>query len=208
MRRLGARAGLLALMVAMSGAAWAKGESKGESKKTQKSVSELQKFNQEFQTAWNEGDFKKLEDLYAEDAIAVGPKGERVVGRDEIVQTEEKMKTQGPLRGTTSNFQLESVRQLSNDLYLATFKQEVAGLNKPGMPSEYSVISVLKKDGRDWKIVDQRVFPSGEQAIGGAGQECPPQSGTGGAGQEGVDQDTQIEQFELQQPSPDLPQTE
>ncbi|MGA9526322.1 MAG: nuclear transport factor 2 family protein [Myxococcaceae bacterium] len=185
MRRLRARAGMLALVVAMSGAAWAKGEAKGESKKAQKQVSEVQTFKNEFQTAWNEGDFAAIKKMYSENAVAVSPEGNRSVGRDQIVLSEQEAKTQGDFKGTTSNFQVESVRPLTQDLALVSVKQQVAGLDDPSIPSEYDIVAVLEKHGRDWKIVDQRAFPSRDLAIGGAGQECPP-PGTGGAGQGGV----------------------
>jgi uncharacterized protein (TIGR02246 family) len=195
MRRLAARAGVMALMFAMTGAAWAKGESK----KAQKQVTELQKFQSEYETAWNEGDFDTIKDMYSENAIFVSPEGDRTVGRDQIISGAEQMKTEGPLQGTTSEFRLQSVRPLGDEFALVTLNQEVSGLD-PNMPSEYELVSVLQKDGGDWKIVDQRAFPSRELGIGGAGQECPP--GTGGAGQEGVEEEWQIEELPegLQQP--------
>ncbi len=202
MRRMGARAGLIALMVAVAGAAWAKDESK----KVKKEVSELQEFNKEYEKAWNDNDFGKIKDLYSKNAIFVAPNGDRIVGRDDIVSGAEEMKKEGPLAGTSSQFRISSVRPLGDDLMLVTLNQHVTGLD-PNMPSEYEIVSVLEKEGGDWKFIDQRSFPSRELGIGGSGQECP---GTGGAGQEGIDQgvdeDQQIDEFQLDQPPVNQPE--
>jgi uncharacterized protein (TIGR02246 family) len=178
-------------MIAMSGAAWAKGESKA-----QKQVSELKQFRDNFQMAWNQRNFAAIRDMYSENAVSVDPEGQRAVGRNQILLNEQQMQTKGPFRGTTSNFRIESIRPLTKDLALVTVNQQIAGLRDPSIPSEYEIVSVLEKEHGDWKIVDSRAFPSREaQAVGGAGPSQPSEHqcpGMGGAGQQGAEPEIQI----------------
>jgi uncharacterized protein (TIGR02246 family) len=171
MQRLGTKAGLIALMTALSGAAWATEAPSYESSKLgQEQYKELEKFRAQYEKALNGRDFKALGKMFSENAVAEAPDGRRMVGRDQIVSGIESMST-GAAARSHSRFEINSVRPLGKDMALVTVSERIEGA-QPGTPNQIDIVSLTEKEHGKWKVLDYRAFPARgteQTGIGGAG---------------------------------------
>jgi len=116
----------------------------------------LKKFNE----AFNRFDPKEVASHWAEDGTLVSPLGERAKGRAEVakVYTHD---IEMILKGTTTTFRIDSVRQLEGGLALLDLDHEIQNARMPDGSvgtMKLHVIILARKKGAEWQWLDTRPY--------------------------------------------------
>jgi uncharacterized protein (TIGR02246 family) len=106
--------------------------------------------------AWKTNDGSAVAGFFTEDASLINPFGERADGRAAIAA----LYTQyfgGMLRGTTSSFELSSVRAVENNHCFVDGEQTIKGADG-NVALVVHLTSLLRREGTDWRISDGRPY--------------------------------------------------
>ncbi len=109
-----------------------------------------------FSAAWQANDGAAAAAFFVDDGSLINPFGERADGRAAIAG----MYSQyfgGMLRGSTTSFTLDSVRDIENDHAFADGQQIVTGSDGKVILVVH-IASLMRRGGDSWKIVDSRPY--------------------------------------------------
>jgi uncharacterized protein (TIGR02246 family) len=116
----------------------------------------LKKFNE----AFNRFDPKEVASFWAEDGTLVSPVGERGKGRAEVAKVYAR-DIEMILKGTTTAFRIDSVRQLKGDLALLDLDHEIQNARMPDGSAgtmKLHVVILARKKGAEWQWLDTRPY--------------------------------------------------
>ena len=111
-----------------------------------------------FTEAFNRQDVKAVVSCWAEDGTLITPTGEIGKGRSGV-ETAYRHDTETILAGTTSKFELQSVRRLGDDLAFLDLDHELRHARMPdGSRGTMNVhiVMLAKRSGRGWQRLDAR----------------------------------------------------
>lgn len=156
----------------------------------QRDVSELEKQAKSFTDAWNQKDARTLSRLFTSNAALLVPSGASAVGRQEIEQAFTRELQQPQLEGAQMETRIETVRQLTPNLFLVDSVHSISGPNleqHQGQPMEVHAVIVAEKRGNQYRFREARAIPEQQTGVGGSGEQPPPEAqptepGTGGSG--------------------------
>ena len=109
-----------------------------------------------FSAAWQANDSAAAAAFFVDDGSLINPFGERADGREAIAG----MYSQyfgGMLRGSTTAFTLESVRDIENNHVFADGQQTVTGGDGKVILVVH-LASLMRRVGDSWKVVDSRPY--------------------------------------------------
>ena len=128
----------------------------------------IQKFAEDFATAWNAGDAQAVASFWTLDGDSIGPEGRVASGREEV-QSRYAEVFEGMYKGTSISITTTSVRFIQSDVAVVDGSYEITGMkdaegnDMPAIKGIYTNISV--KEGEQWLITCSRpmipVKPSG-----------------------------------------------
>lgn len=138
---------------------------------SQQERQQIDNFAKSYQDAWNSKDMDRLSRMYTAKA-----KPSENLGQDE-------------LRDATITVDVVAAEPIAKNTYLIDQQSRVSGASDPSLNGETRRISVLKREGKDFKIVAEREVTVQPAGSGGAGmmgntQQQRQQPGTGGSGSE------------------------
>jgi uncharacterized protein (TIGR02246 family) len=114
-----------------------------------------------FVSAWNKHDPRQMAACWAQDGDLINPFGRPAQGRLKVEQlfTEEQ---QGPMKQSTHQMNITSVRPIAGDLALVDAECNITGIRGPDgkeMPvfTPHVFLAMSKKDG-NWSILSARAF--------------------------------------------------
>jgi uncharacterized protein (TIGR02246 family) len=109
-----------------------------------------------YATAWATNDGATVADCFVEDGTLINPFGERAEGRAAIAALYAEY-FGGMLRGTTTSFELDSVRPIERDHAFADGTQTIYGPDGSVVLAVH-LAALLRRDGDDWRFVDGRPY--------------------------------------------------
>jgi uncharacterized protein (TIGR02246 family) len=116
----------------------------------------------EFLAAWNAHDPIKMASLWADDGDLIHPTGRVARGRDEVCAlfTDEQ---RGPMKDTTHEMTLESVRWVADDIVIVDAECAIKGMRDAGgkeLPlfNPHVVLVLHRLEGDRWNIVAARPY--------------------------------------------------
>jgi len=149
----------------------------------QKDISALEKQATAFTEAWNQKDARAVSRLFTSNAALLVPSGATAVGRQQIEQAFTEELKQSQLEGAQMETRVETVRQLSPNLFLVDSVHSISGPNleqHQGQPMEVHAVIVAEKRGNLYRFREARAIP-----------EMPmqqPQTGVGGSGEQPMEE--------------------
>ncbi len=120
----------------------------------------VQQIYDRFAASWNNADAAGLANAYTADGVLLDPFGNNTQGRAAI-EGNFSFLLNGPMKGTRTEFEIESVRQLAPDVIFSDATQRVVGIQGPeGMPSEmvFHVATTMKFEDGHWYLLDGRPY--------------------------------------------------
>jgi uncharacterized protein (TIGR02246 family) len=116
----------------------------------------VKKFNE----AFNRRDPKEVASFWAEEGTLISPAGERGNGRAEVAKVY-GLDVETILKGTTSTFRIDSVRQLKGDWALLDLDHEIQNARMPDGTTgtmKLHVVILAQKKGAGWQWLDARPY--------------------------------------------------
>ena len=106
--------------------------------------------------AWKSNDGAAVGGFFVEDGTLINPFGHRAAGRTQVAAMYSEYFS-GMLRGTTTTFELGSVRALGADLAFVDAEQVINGPDdKPVLVVHLAAL--LRREGDRWRFVDGRPY--------------------------------------------------
>lgn len=109
-----------------------------------------------FSAAWRTNDGAAVANLFAEDGALINPFGQRADGRTAIAAMYSDY-FGGMLRGTSTTFNLASVRAVENNHAFADGEQTVSAPDGT-IVLVVHLAALLRRDGDGWRFVDARPY--------------------------------------------------
>ncbi|HET9793398.1 MAG TPA: nuclear transport factor 2 family protein [Thermoanaerobaculia bacterium] len=121
----------------------------------------IKALNQDFVTAWNAHDAKKLAAVWADDGSLINPFGLRCGNRAEVEKLFEN-ELGGMMKASTYKIDSFAVRKTSDDVMVGDWDATLTGGIDPGgnpmPPFLHHVTAVYRNSGGHWAIADARAF--------------------------------------------------
>ena len=109
-----------------------------------------------FSAAWQANDGAAAAGFFVDDGSLINPFGERADGRAAIAGMYSQYFA-GMLRGSTTHFTLESVRDIESNHAFADGQQTVTGSDGKVILVVH-LASLMRRVGDSWKVVDSRPY--------------------------------------------------
>lgn len=117
-------------------------------------IEELQPTFDALSQAWKNGDGEAFAQWCTDDVDFINLLGIHVKGRDAVVDLHAKV-FEGPYRGSTVTFTIESVRAIAPDAVLAIVPSRIDAPTGPVKGTVLSIASILLvRDGERWKLAN------------------------------------------------------
>jgi uncharacterized protein (TIGR02246 family) len=121
----------------------------------------IKRINENFVTAWNAHDTKKMAATWADDGSLINPFGVKCGNRGEV---EKLFATEhaGAMKASTYKLDGFSLRKLDDDVMVGDWDGTITGMVDPGgnplPPFLHHVTTVYQKRGGKWTLVVARAF--------------------------------------------------
>ncbi|HKB72477.1 MAG TPA: nuclear transport factor 2 family protein [Thermoanaerobaculia bacterium] len=121
----------------------------------------IKELNQDFVTAWNAHDAKKLAAVWADDGTLINPFGVKCSNRAEVEKLFEQ-ELSGMMKASTYKIDSFTLRKACDDVMVGDWDATITGVidpsGNPAPPFPHHVTSVYQNRGGHWALADARAF--------------------------------------------------